>query len=105
MFLDDELLEMCKKADLFTAEGVDKLNVDICDKCQEYYRQRITQGMPKREAKVIFDKTFKLFDSFVRQAKNSKQIKLQIVGEMFEKNSFKQQFMNNEHLKKLYEEL
>ena len=105
MFLDDELLKMCETADLFTTEGVNKLNVDICDKCQEYYKQRITRGMPKREAKVIFDRTFKLFDSFVRQAKNSEQIKLQIVGEMFEKHSFKQQFMNNEHLRKVYEDL
>ena len=30
---------------------------------------------------------------------------LQIYGEMFEKVTFKQQFMNNEHLRKLYEEL
>jgi len=105
MFLDDELLEMVKSSDAKTAEDIQQLNVDVCDKCQEYYKQRITHGMPKREVKVIFDKTFKLFDSFVRQLKNSDNRILQIYGEMFEKVTFKQQFMNNEHLRKLYEEL
>lgn len=105
MFLDDELLEMVKSSDAKTAEDIQQLNVDVCDKCQEYYKQRITPGMPKREVKVIFDKTFKLFDSFVRQLKNSDNRILQIYGEMFEKVTFKQQFMNNEHLRKLYEEL
>lgn len=105
MFLDDELLEMVKSSDAKTKEDIQQLNVDVCDKCQEYYKQRITSGMPKREVKVIFDKTFKLFDSFVRQLKNSDNRILQIYGEMFEKVTFKQQFMNNEHLRKLYEEL
>ena len=105
MFLDDELLEMVKSSDAKTAEDIQQLNVDICDKCQEYYKQRITPGMPKREVKVILDKTFKLFDSFVRQLKNSDSKILQIYGEMFEEVTFKQQFMKNEHLRKLYEEL
>jgi hypothetical protein len=105
MFLDDKLLEISRKANIFTSEGFQKLNVDICDECQEYYLQRIHPGQSKKEAKVILDRTFNLFDSFVRQAKNSGELKLDIIGEVFEKNTFKHQFMKDEKRRIFYEGL
>ena len=102
MFLDDELLEMCRTSDV---TDINKLYIAVCDKCQEYYKQRVEIGMPRKEVKIILDRSFKLFDSFVRQAKNSKERKLQLLGELFEKLSFKRQFMDNEKLKSFYESL
>ena len=97
MFLDEELLEICKNADFDTAEQIQQLSIDIYTKCEQYYKTRIFVSMPKRDVKIILNKTFNLFDSFVRMAKENPNIKLQILGEMFEKYSFKHQFLANKN--------
>jgi hypothetical protein len=105
MFLDEKLLEMCKGADLTTPESIQQLNVDLSDECQNYYKGKIQPGTPKKEAKVILDKTFNLWDSFVRSALKSNNFELITLGKLFQEHSFKKQFMMNEDLKKLYESL
>jgi hypothetical protein len=104
MFLDDELLEMCKNSDT-SMEGIHKLNADICDKCQDYYVVRMYPGMSKVEAKRVLDRTFNLFDSFVRAAKKSNNYKLRFLGDFFEQHSFKKQFMGVTDLREMYESL
>ena len=41
MFLDDELFKMVESSNPTTPMEINQLNIDVCDKCQEYYKQRI----------------------------------------------------------------
>ena len=104
MFLDDELLELCRNA-AFDEDGIQKLNVDVCTKCESYYKSKLYPTISKDELRVIMNKTFKLFDSFVRLAKADKDRTMQILGEMFEKHSFKKQLLSNPEMKRIYESL
>ena len=102
MFLDDELLKMCEDYNGTTPEEVQRLNVDICKKCEDYYKSKINMTLSNKEVKVILNKTFNLFDSFVRMAKKSKTKKTQLLGGMFEKFSFKLQFLENKEMAIFY---
>lgn len=107
MFLDDKLIELCKMAVVDTPEDVQQLNTDVCRLCEKYYKDIIR---PKRnitddELKVILNRTFNLFDSFVRQALDSDVEKLRILGVVFEKHTFKQQFLSNKEINKIYNKL
>lgn len=105
MFLDDELLLMCIEATADTEDNIQQLNVDICRKCEQYYKTRISPFSTRKEVKTVLNRTFNLFDSFVRKAKLHKSKKVQILGEMFEKFSFKQQLLSNEDMNRVYHSL
>lgn len=105
MFLDDELLQMCIECEANTPEKIQQLNRDLCKKCMEYYKSKLDLEMTKKEAKIILDKTFNLFNSFVRMAKKSDNYKVQELGKMFEKFTFKKQFLADEKIDKLYKNL
>jgi len=104
MFLDDELLEMCKNADCSTEDKIQQLNVDLCTKCEMYYKTKIVPNMAKKEVKTILDKTFSLWDSFVRMGKKETE-SVRIIVEMFEKYSFKKQLLSNSEMARIYGEL
>ena len=93
MFLDDQLLEMCKNTDCAIPENLQKLNKDLCDACQTYYRGKIYIGMPNKEAKVVLDKTFNFWDSFVCMALKSDDFSLKLLGKLFQEYSFKKHFL------------
>jgi spore cortex formation protein SpoVR/YcgB (stage V sporulation) len=106
MFLDDELLKMAKEADITTLEGIQKLNVDLCQKCEVYYKSKLTDNMPHpSQIKATLDKTFNLWDSFVRMAKKDSDKQLNILAPLFEKHSFKHQFLQNEEMNRIYTNL
>lgn len=109
MFLDDMLIELCKESDTDTPEKIQQLNKDIFRKCEEYYKGKLIKGngeLPtKKEVKVILDRTFNLFDSFVRQLKKSDDYKLNLLGELFEKYTFKKQLLKNEKMAEIYNSL
>jgi NMD protein affecting ribosome stability and mRNA decay len=105
MFLDEELLEMCVKADCSTPEIIQQLNIDICRKCESYYKSKMYPAITPKELKTILDRTFNLFDLFVKNASKSTDKKLQILGELFKEFSFKQQFLQNEKTLKAYNNL
>jgi len=105
MFLDDELLKMCEIADAGKPELVQKLNVDICKKCEDYYKTGLNELSTRKEIKIRLDKTFNLFDSFVRMALKSKDPKVNILGELFKKHTFKKQFLSNEKMNDIYKKL
>ncbi len=105
MFLDDELFEMCKQEEVLTPEDVQELNVEICTKCEFYYKNNLKIGMLKSETKTVLDKTFNLFDSFVRMLKESNDGKLIPLGELFEKHTFKKQFLANKEVAEIYNDL
>ena len=103
MFLDDELVEMCKG--VRTADEITKLYTDVMKKCEVYYKSKINAFMTEREVKTILNKTFNLFDSFVRNAKKHPDRGIQVLGEMFEKYSFKRAFLDHPERKRIYESL
>jgi len=104
MFLDEELLEICRKADASTSKGICDLNDKLCGKCEDYYKSKITSGMRKKDVKVILDRTFNLWDSFVRMALKEGG-EMAIIGELFQDFSFKDQFLSNPKMKEIYENL
>lgn len=105
MFLDDELLFMCEHAKIPDANSVNFLVRILYVKCEDYYKKRINEKMSPKEVKVILDRTFNLFDSFVRMALKSENTQLKILGKMFEKYTFKKQFLSNKEMKNVYDKL
>ncbi len=105
MFLDDELLEMCKKCDADTSEKIQQLNIDVCLKCENYFKSKLTETSTDKELKAVLDRTFNLFDSFVKMAKKSGDFKLMELGDMFERFSFKKQLLKIEKVRVVYESL
>lgn len=105
MFLDDQLVEIVKNTEIKETADINKLNKILLNKCQNYYVENIKIGMLKKDAKKIIDKTFNLFDSFVRILKKSNDLNLNYLGEVFEKYSFKNHYMADEKLKEFYESL
>lgn len=105
MFLDDELLKIAKEADATTPEGLQKLNVDLCKKCEGYYKSKLGVDMNPRQIKVTLDRTFNLWDSFVKMAKKDSDKTLNILAPLFEEYSFKHQFLQNEEMNKIYTKL
>ena len=104
MFLDDELLLMVKTANCSTEENIQQLNVDLCTKCETYYKTKIVPNMTKKEVKTILDKTFNMWDSFIRMGKKEDE-KIKMIVDMFEKYSFKKQFLSNSEMARIYGEL
>jgi len=105
MFLDEELIETCKNSKADTPEGVQNLNMVVCRLCEGYYKSKLTANSSDKDVKTVLDRTFGLFDSFVRIANKSEDAKLNILGEMFEKHTFKKQFLQDEKIRKIYESL
>ena len=106
MFLDDELLGICEKAQLSNPDNIQELNKTLCEKCEDYYKSKINpMQMSPKDVKVILDRTFILFDSFVRMALKSENDRIKILGKLFEQFTFKQQFLSNEKMKGIYTKL
>jgi len=105
MFLDDELLEMCKTAETGKPGKIQKLNVDICKKCEDYYKTGLNELSTGKEIKVRLDKVFNLFDSFVRMALKSEDFQTKTLGELFKNHTFKQQFLSNKKINEIYNKL
>ena len=102
MFLDDELLQMCEQSEADTPEKLQQLNRDIFVKCHDYFINTSHSSMTAKEIKAVINTTFNIFDSFVRMAKKSDSKKVRILGKMFEKHTFKKQFLRNNKVAKIY---
>lgn len=107
MFLDDELLKIAREADVSTPGKIQQLNKDLCRKCQDYYKSNLPadSALSPKKIKMVLDKTFNLWDSFVRMAKKDDSRQLNILANLFEKYSFKYQFLQNEDMNKIYNKL
>ena len=101
MFLDDELLEMCRAKDCSIPENIQQLNADLCNRCQDYYKAKILPNMQKKEVKVILDRTFNLWDSFTRMAIKEGG-RMAILGELFSEYTFKKQLLSNDEMARIY---
>lgn len=105
MFLDQELLKICSESMPDTPEKVQQLNRDICKKCEEYWKGNTNDSTPAKQVKVVLDRTFNLFDSFVRMAKKSQDWKLRIIGDLYEENTYKKQLLANKEIADIYKKL
>jgi len=105
MFLDDELLEICKNWDCSTPEQIQALNDEICKTCEAYYKSKLTDKTLNKQLKIVLDRTFNLFDSFVRQAEKSEDANMIMLAGMFKKYTFKRQFLSNNEMNKIYNKL
>jgi hypothetical protein len=103
MFLDEKLLEMCRTYDY--TQGVSALLNQLCAECEDYYKTRITPTMDRKEVKAILDKTFNLWDSFVRMAIKDDNDDVRCMGMACEKYTFKWLFMRQPGLKQTYDSL
>jgi hypothetical protein len=101
MFLDDELLEICKNDDCSEAVDIQQLNVDLCAKCETYYKAKIYPNISKKEAKAVIDRTFNLLDSFTRMAIKEGG-RMSLLGELFQTHTFKKQLLSNDEMARIY---
>lgn len=104
MFLDDELLEICRSADISKPDDIQKLYSSLGIKCEEYYKSKLIPGISRKDALGVLDRTFNLWDSFVRIAIKEGG-KMAIIGKLFQKYSFKKEFMSHKNLSKIYKSL
>jgi hypothetical protein len=108
MFLDDELLKLTKEANINTPEDIQVLNTKLCHKCEDFYKKKLISdinGQTKTQMLVILNKTFNFWDSFVRMLKTDGDKELNILAILFERYSFKYQFLKNKEMLKVYKEL
>lgn len=105
MFLDDKLLGICLDAEINTADDVQLTYDKLTDACQDYYKGQVHAGMPKKEVKVVIDRTFKLWDSFVRMAEKHDKGQVHVIGFLCKQHTFKDAFMGDEMLSALYNSL
>lgn len=104
MYLDDELLEMCRAKDCSKPENIKQLSDELYQKCQNYYIQKITLSTPCSEAKVLITRAFNLWDSFVRRAIKEGG-KMALLGEFFQEYSLKKILLSNERFAEMYKKL
>ena len=104
MFLDDELLEILENRVITDAASIAELNQILCTKCETYYKECIKLNMTGKEAKVILDRVFNLWDSFARMAVK-KGGTTAILGEFFTQSTFKSQFLANPQVAEVYKNL
>lgn len=105
MFLDDEVLEMCKNAKLDTPEDIQNFYSEVCTKFDDFRIKNMNPFMSKKELKSSINKTFNLWDSMVRMCLKSADRKVIILGEMFQKYSYKNDFLKNTEMKRIYDSL
>ena len=102
MFLDDQLIEICLNAEIDQPGSVQQTYNKLIDVCQDYYKNQIRIGMTKKEVKIIIDRTFKLWDSFVRTAVEHDNNQVVIIGTLCQAYTFKNAFMNDLKLAAFY---
>lgn len=105
MFLDDELLKICEDFGGLTADNLNDLNRTLCRECEKYYQPLIKKDAYKDEVKTILDRTFNLWDSFVKNAKKSTNRKVNIIAKMCAEHTFKKQLLSNPDILELYDNL
>ncbi|MFA5434166.1 MAG: hypothetical protein WC319_15080 [Candidatus Paceibacterota bacterium] len=101
MFLDNELLEMCRAKDCSIPDNIQQLNVELCEKCEQYFKSKILPNMLKKDAKAVMDRTFNLWDSFTRMAIKEGG-NMALLGELFQQYTFKKQLLSNDEMARIY---
>lgn len=95
------ITEIYKQADITTSDGIQKLNVDLKRRCVEYYQKQIIPTMTYEDVKVLLDRTFNLWDSFINKMLRG-DLRMIIIGGLFRKYGFKETFLENKELAEIY---
>jgi arginyl-tRNA synthetase len=104
----DTLKQMCKDCDADTEDKIQQLNQDLKTRCTNYYRAKLKElpiTTPSKEIKTVIDRTFNLWDSFIKKALSSEDSKLLMLGILFQKYSYKDDFMSNKLASETYNKL
>jgi len=105
MFLDEELLQELRGYDGTEPDDINDLNTSLCKKCEAYYKSKMSITSTERQVKTALDRTFNLWDSFIRMALIDEDGAVVILAELFQKHTFKHQFLKNEQIAKVYNSL
>lgn len=105
MFLDDKLYKICSEMVVKPNFNIQHLNKTLLIECENYYKPIIANNKTNKECKVILDRTFNHWNSFVRMLKNSNDKNINILGTLFSEHTFKKQFLSNKELAELYSKL
>ena len=105
MFLDDKLIKICEEFEIETTDDIQELNQKLTNECVNYYTEKLNPILTNKEVKVILDKTFNLFDSFVRMLEKSTNPKLNVLHKLFKDYTFKKQFLANAKVSEVYAKL
>ena len=110
MFIDDAAYLKTINANLTKPEAVAILYKEIIEMFKKHVGDNLNELSVKgksssKDIKAVIDKTFNLYDSYIRQCKDSKVYQANVVGTTFEKYSFKQSFLKSPELNKFYKEL
>ncbi len=107
MFLDDALYQRVKEYDGTEPEHIQELNNDLLNMCVEYWQKLLIAGARKNEMKIHWDRTFNLWNSFIRQLRKDNDTVptiTAIFADLFEKHSYKKAFFKDEEMKRIYNE-
>jgi len=96
MFLDDKLLKHTLEND---SKDIFVLLNELYKICEDHYKPQIYPKMKYEDVKLILDRTFNSWNSFVFQLKKQGY---NYMVDMFNKYSFKEAFLSNEKLKEIY---
>jgi hypothetical protein len=99
MFLDDQLYEHVKSKKIEKPEDFKSLVCELYDICQAWYVPRITRGTSYQEVKILFDKCFWFWDSFIKKLEKEDWWLI----DLLKKYSFKDVLLRNEKLREIYE--
>lgn len=105
MFLDDQLYEHVKNHHKSGQADAQALMNELIKLCENYWKNFLTPGIEKRKMKIHWDRTFRLWESFIRKLReDDSSTILFIFADLFEKHSYKKAFFANEDMKRIYNE-
>ena len=104
MFLDDQMYEKVQNFTGSTQEDIQDLYAELCRMCEVYWQKILSPEIEKRKMKTQWDRTFNLWDSFVRKLHADDDVTSTIFANLFEKHTYKKEFFKDETLTRIYNE-
>jgi|ERR1700741_292289 len=101
-FLDDILYKQAINRDIQSDTDVKDLINELFKICEDYWKSKVTLGVTtKPELKILLDRSFTCWDSFVRRLKKEKWS----FSYILEKYSYKEIFMQDDKFRDIYNNL
>lgn len=101
-FLDDQLYNHLKNKPLNKSDDFKELLNELYKVCENYWKPKVdAKSTSNKEVKVLLDRTFNAWDLFIKKLVKEKWF----LADVIVKYSYKEIFMQNDQLKKAYENL
>lgn len=97
-FLDDKLYNHLKNKDITSGYHFNKVINELFKICEDHFKPQLLENMTRTNAKMILDRTFNSWDLFVSRLEKEKYQ----FADILKKYSYKEIFMSNEEMKKMY---